>query len=81
MQSLEAFEDWFLPFGWDMDDALAAQIRLRLAEHDRGDLDEEELRDALFAALGEPSFDVLASATADEAVMLPAAEAELAAVA
>jgi hypothetical protein len=78
-RSIEDFEDWFLPATWDTDDVLASQIRLRLAEHDRGDLDEDELRNMLFAALGEDSFEIVVADTADEAITLP--ERDLAAVA
>lgn len=51
--SLEEFEDWFLPATWDDSKTdgrvrqLAAEVRLYLAEVDRGDRSEEQLRRAL----------------------------------
>jgi len=48
------FEDWFLPATWDLSEkadptafALVADVRLALAEFDRGDLTENELLDKL----------------------------------
>jgi hypothetical protein len=47
-EALEAFEDWFLPSQWANEGNLAAEVRLHLMEHDCGDLDEFELKEALF---------------------------------
>jgi hypothetical protein len=51
--SLEEFEDWFLPATWDVSKAnsqaqeMASEIRLYLAEVDRGDRSQDQLRTAL----------------------------------
>ena len=51
--SLGEFEDWFLPATWDMSQAnslareMAAETRLYLAEVDRGDRSQDQLRSAL----------------------------------
>jgi hypothetical protein len=67
-QTLEAFEDWFLPSTWAIEDGLAATIRLHLAEYDRGDLDENELQEVLFELLGEDSFTWIVADTEDTEV-------------
>jgi hypothetical protein len=51
--SLDEFEDWFLPSHWEDDSPMAHQIRLRLMEHDRGDLNCEEVARFLFQLIGE----------------------------
>ena len=61
MQTLSQFEAWFLPTTWNVPSAFSASIMLHLAEHDRGDLDEDELAERLYALLGGPVSEVYAT--------------------
>lgn len=52
--SLEAFDQWFVPTTWDVDEVndpiayhLSGEIYLLLAEYTRGDRSEDELKAAL----------------------------------
>ena len=55
--SLEDFEDWLLGNTWGTEvpglRELVAQIELHIAEHTGGYIDEEELRERLFAFVSE----------------------------
>jgi hypothetical protein len=66
--TLEAFEDWFLPHAWDSTSDLTAEVRLRLAEHDREDLTEAELVQTLYRGLSDGPFELVVSDTANEDV-------------
>jgi len=70
LSTLKAFEDWFWITTWDTDSGLVGQIRLRLAEHDRGDLDEDELKSELFVAASNEPFTMVGTGTANEVVTL-----------
>ena len=56
-QSLEQFEDWFMPLSWNITrdktetPRLAGEVWLLLAEHDRGDRTDTDFKAALAEVL------------------------------
>lgn len=63
--TLEEFEDWFVPETWDTEDSeaepLAAEVDLRLAEHTSGHLPEDELRREFALLAADPSLNPVLS--------------------
>jgi hypothetical protein len=74
--SLEDFEDWFLPTTWDLSvdedpDAyyLAGEVRLCLAEYDRGDRTEHEVEVILYEIYSRTDLNVSTSITETEDII------------
>lgn len=70
--SRDLFEDIFLSSTWNLSDDFIGSVRALMAEFDRGDLNEDELKDALAEVMGPDAF-VVASGSS-ESIQLIARE-------
>lgn len=55
-ETLQSFQEWFIPASWESDDPLAASVELHLAEFTNGHIDESELKELIGLAMPKPSW-------------------------